>query len=163
MRWGKPPRKKAYPQTEDRIRAHEEAVGPTECEILVEMYELIWRWSADHDGAAFRKVRGFGIPHTVVVLKGQPYAWYFTSKQGRILRKKIGNLTWSKIVDQFCESKDVIQDIAASWMPMRSPFEEDRSTSRRVHFMSGTFSKCNTLVRGLVHLFCIKSFSFRII
>ena len=142
MRWGKPPRRKNNPEKEEsRLKQqHDETEMPTECEILVEMYELMWRWSANHDGAAFRKVKGFGIPHTVVILKGQPYAWYFTSKEGSILRKKVGNLTWSKIVDQFCESRDANEDICASWMPMRSPFEEDRSTSRHVQFMSGTCS-----------------------
>ena len=71
-----------------------------DCECIVEMYELLWRWgNLDRfKNRNFYARFGFTIPSSIVFVRGRPYAWYFVSKKdGALLRKKAESLTISNI------------------------------------------------------------------
>lgn len=102
----------------------------TNCECIVEMYELLWRWgNLDRKNRNFYRRFGFVIPHSVVIVRGRPYAWYFMSKKdGALLRKRQDRLTTGFVERCFCKEdrKEGDIDVAAVWIPMSSQFTEDR-------------------------------------
>lgn len=118
------------------------------CECIVELYELLWRWSHRCEGRkSFQANFGFSLPDTVVVLGGKPYAWFFVSKKdGALLRKSQGGLSWGAIDKKMCKGDDE-QRRCATWLPITSQFLEARCHSKHAEFL--TVAGCRDFMAGM--------------
>mmetsp|Transcript_7334 Transcript_7334/g.22974 ORF Transcript_7334/g.22974 Transcript_7334/m.22974 type:complete len:557 (+) Transcript_7334:122-1792(+) len=112
-----------------------------QCECIVELYELLWRWGhRNTDNRSFASNFGFAIPDTIVIVKGKPYAWYFISrKDGSLLRKSEGSMTLQAMEKKFCRDRgedEAASPVCAVWLPMASQFPEARCHSPNADFLS---------------------------
>ena len=57
----------------------------------------------------------FGLPDTVVLRDGKPHTWYFTSKDGSILKKNYQNVTAEKVGKAFKSESDAFDCQAQSY------------------------------------------------
>jgi len=128
------------------FRSSDRHVVPCEC--IVELYELLWRWSHRSTGQKdFAQNFGFAIPDTIVVVKGKPYAWYFVSKKdGALLRKSEGSLNFGAVEKKFCRGDDD-SALCAVWLPMASQFPEVRCHSQYAEYL--TVAACRDFVGGM--------------
>lgn len=111
-----------------------------DCECIVEVFELLWRWSnASTNSESFFERFGFMIPESIIILQNRIYAWYFVSKKtGQLLRKKASNLTPTNVRDRLCQPRVIGTqgEVAAVWYPMRSQFDDERSQKRKALFLT---------------------------
>jgi len=117
-----------------------------DCECIVEMYELLWRWgNLDRfKNRNFFARFGFTIPESMVFVRGRPYAWYFMSKKdGSLLRKKADSLTLDKIQNRLCYERNIAVEgeICATWIPMSSQFSDERCGSLKALFLTPDMCK----------------------
>ncbi|CEM37400.1 unnamed protein product [Vitrella brassicaformis CCMP3155] len=110
------------------------------CECIIEMYELLWRLSNSIRGFGhFYRRFGFRLPHTIVIIRGKLYAWYFSSaRDGSILRKRPESLNFDAVLTALCYDRTPPgrADVAAVWLPGASQFPEDRCPIRTADFLS---------------------------
>jgi hypothetical protein len=109
------------------------------CECILEVYELLWRWgNLDRKNRAFKPRFGFELPSSVVVVKGRPYAWYFMSSSGALLRKMKDKLSMGKVEQEFCRETRASKptDVVAVWYPMATQFAQDRCEDRTAKFLT---------------------------
>jgi len=122
----------------------------TPCECVVELYELLWRWSHRNTKRPdFYQNFGFSVPETIVIVKGRPYAWYFVSKKdGALLRKTESHLTLGQVEKVLCRERNAGESsICATWLPMASQFPEARCHVPYAEFLSPT--SCSHFLAGL--------------
>ncbi len=80
-------------------RAMAETLNPVERDGLVEnIYELLRTLSSSHDGQHSR-FTALRLPDTVIIRNGLIYKWYFTSKNGHVLRKNRSRLHREEVRD----------------------------------------------------------------
>ena len=78
-------------------RAMAETLNPVERDGLVEnIYELLRCASSSRDNPRFTSLR---LPDTVIIRNGLIYRWYFTSKNGNVLRKNRSRLHRAEVRD----------------------------------------------------------------
>ncbi|KAF4663406.1 Transportin-3 [Perkinsus olseni] len=114
-------------------------------ECITEIYEMLWRRGRIQRGQRhFFDEFGFVLPQSVLFRRGAIYAWYFTSVEGSLLRKRTENLKIEEVEKEFCKkrmpcdssSEEESIEVAAVWIPMASQFPEDRAKRPRVEFMT---------------------------
>ena len=57
----------------------------------------------------------FQLPDTVVLRDGKPHTWYFTSREGFILKKNYLNVTVEKVIKAFKSESDAFDCQAQSY------------------------------------------------
>jgi len=87
------------------------------------LYHLLWQ----KEGPYVEK-SSIRIPDTLIFLHGMPTMWYFTSSEGKILKKRSQNLTYDNIIQKFTSwhSED---EIVASFISTEPVKLEDKLLS----------------------------------
>lgn len=64
--------------------------------VIEDIYYLLWR-----KDSPYKERLNILMPDTIVFRKGRPMAWYFTSSEGVVLRKKQTSLVYEEILAKF--------------------------------------------------------------
>lgn len=64
--------------------------------IIEDIYYLLWR-----KDSPYNEKLNLRIPDTVIFRKGRPMAWYYTTSEGSVMRKKQPSLVYPEIQKKF--------------------------------------------------------------
>jgi hypothetical protein len=90
-----------------------------------DLYYLIWK----NEGPYLEKST-INIPETILFIHGIPTAWYFTSQEGKVLRKKTKNLSYENLVNRFT-SKRPQEDIVGYFIHIDAEKLQERLFTRQ--------------------------------
>src|SRR5688572_15416893 len=66
--------------------------------VIEDIYYLLWR-----KDSPFNEKLNLRIPDTLIFRKGRPMAWYYTTNEGSVMRKKQNSLVYPKILKKFTQ------------------------------------------------------------
>ena len=90
------------------------------------LYHILWCKESMYEEADFRIM----LPDTVIFRNGKPYVWYFSNKEGKVLRKKELTLNLENIKKSFLKKKGKY-GIVAYYIAIPDRFSRARNPTKQ--------------------------------